>query len=318
MVGNILLFFIPFGIFLVQDHNTQTAVLNLISQFGLCALFTFGLGWSVVTLYEELDYLIRGKLSINSFIKLLTVLIVFALLGIFTINKIKQFEKESQKNEFSYQVGNSNSPDELSKLYKEVKANPNFMSSNLVFHFLQNPKTPADIIEDIYRQAQSSPANKMSIYTYVLSNPNTDPRIVFEIYQEATSSNNKKIIYSILARGVATPQSLLRILAEDPNNADFISNLLRNSNLPLDLIQKYANSQDQKLRMYIAMNPSLPLSIFQQYANSPNPKDRLAIVDNAKLPLGILNKLLQDPDLEVRQAAINRKRYLSIIEKLAN
>ena len=205
--------------------------------------------------------------------------------------------------------------------------------TSIIYELLQNPSTPAEILQDIYKRDD--------LPLLISANPNTPTEILAELgklYQlREGPSIHHQIEYGVqynLAKNPNTPKDILlsllllrvpeithELLMNPSFNIDLKSEIIRNpSNYSDELVAiikdviphdedvseetlyLLARDENPKVReLAISSLRSSPIDWLLEWIDDPNSMIRLHIIDNrSRVPYEIATKLARDPDSIVR------------------
>jgi hypothetical protein len=94
----------------------------------------------------------------------------------------------------------------------------------------------------------------------------------------------------------------LQILTQRP---DLCRVLALNKNLPADVLEKLAQSDDWRVRLDVAMKRAAPPQVLEALASDPDEAVRAAVAHNRKTPIHLLRNLSSDRETLVQDAARN-------------
>jgi hypothetical protein len=192
----------------------------------------------------------------------------------------------------------------------------------------QNPSSSKQLMAKLGKKSSFEhldATNWRMAVAHVLSHPNTDTKTILEILKWTSGFLNQPFpdeepdwipenldtyFESSAVSNENTPVDLL-IKFEKSSNETTIYYLLRNPNLPKNLIQKYVDivletTEHEALHKYsrIAENPSLTVSQIEKLATHPKFYIRDSIARNLSTPISVLLLLKDDQDSQVQYGVI--------------
>jgi hypothetical protein len=203
-----------------------------------------------------------------------------------------------------------------------------FVYEDCRFWLSQNPSSPKKLMAMLGEKEafeHLDAINWRQAVAYVLSHPNTDSKTILKILEWTNGFLNQPLkdedpdwipedletyFISSAALNENAPVELL-IKFEKSSNENNIFYLLRNPNLPMDLIQKYVDialrtTDHEILHNYseIARNRSLTASQIEKLSKHPKFYIRDSIARNLSTPISVLLFLKDDESPQVQYGVI--------------
>ena len=184
-----------------------------------------------------------------------------------------------------------------------------------------NPKTPP---ETLIKMSEFE-THYMGTPRSLTRNPSSPVKVLTNMYEKALSGQQgwlKSSVFSGLAQNPLTPTKIINDIAATATKASsdpaLKFNLASNSNLPVELIEKYSNDKDSRIRAFLARNPATPSELVEKLALDEDSRVRVYAILNPKISRETLEKLINDKDVDVRANAAYLIRDPEILEKISN
>jgi len=98
----------------------------------------------------------------------------------------------------------------------------------------------------------------------------------------------------------ASTEVWMEVAAQYPGMREWV---VANKTVPLDILEKLANDESERVREAVAMKRKLSISLFRKLAKDSHFSVRQRIACNKKTPREILMSLIDDEDKSVKEAA---------------
>ena len=180
------------------------------------------------------------------------------------------------------------------------------------FFVADNPTLPPDILARLAKD----PGN--SVRARVAKHPSTPLSLLIQLTAEGDCS-----VCDEIARRHDVPPTLLEQLAKAAPGREDVwgvrSNVARNPNTPVTVLEKLSRDRDPSVRAAASVNPHTPVVVLERLVKDEDPSVRAAAARNPNTPPEGLAGLASDSDTNIRQAlASNRNTPPHTLATLAS